>query len=152
MKFREEKDYLGKVKIQKDKYYGIHTKRALKNFPISDYKIDSTFIKSFAYIKHAAALTNKEYGYLDSKLADSIVQACTEIENGKFHEQIVVDPFQGGAGTSTNMNFNEVIANRAIQLLILWIMLISINLPMMFFPVLFRLLFYLGCTIWKKRL
>ncbi|TYB32061.1 MAG: aspartate ammonia-lyase [Candidatus Mcinerneyibacterium aminivorans] len=117
MKFREEKDYLGKVKIQKDKYYGIHTKRALKNFPISDYKIDSTFIKSFAYIKHAAALTNKEYGYLDSKLADSIVQACTEIENGKFHEQIVVDPFQGGAGTSTNMNFNEVIANRANEIL-----------------------------------
>ncbi len=117
MKYREEKDYLGKVEIKQDRYYGIHTKRALENFPISSYKIDSTFIKSFAYVKHASALTNKEYSYLEPKVADAIIQACKEIENKKLHDEIVVDPFQGGAGTSTNMNFNEVIANRANEIL-----------------------------------
>ena len=80
MKYREEKDYLGKVEIEKDRYYGIHTKRALENFPISNYKINSTFIKSFAFVKHASALTNKEYNYLDKNIANAIIQACKEIE------------------------------------------------------------------------
>ena len=112
---RKEKDNLGSVKISDDKYYGISTVRAKNNFPVSNYKISKKFIKSFAYVKHAAALTNKELGYLDDKKADYIIRACEKIQNGKHHEQIVVDPFQGGAGTSTNMNFNEVIANLALE-------------------------------------
>ncbi|HMA68727.1 MAG TPA: lyase family protein, partial [Candidatus Mcinerneyibacterium sp.] len=113
---RKEKDNLGFVEIADDKYYGICTVRAKNNFPISDYKISNKFIESFAYVKHAAALTNKELGYLEDKKADFIIRACEKIQNGKYHKQIVVDPFQGGAGTSTNMNFNEVIANLALEL------------------------------------
>lgn len=114
---RREQDGLGELAVPADAYYGIHTMRALENFPFSGQRLDPAFIKSFAQVKQACAATNASLGLLEPKVADAVVVACKEIASGGLHDQIVVDPFQGGAGTSTNMNFNEVIANRAIELL-----------------------------------
>uniref|UniRef100_A0A7V4E4G0 Aspartate ammonia-lyase n=1 Tax=candidate division WOR-3 bacterium TaxID=2052148 RepID=A0A7V4E4G0_UNCW3 len=114
---RVERDLLGERVLADDVYYGIQTLRALENFPISGFRWPSIFIKSFALVKKACTLVNMELGYLDRDRGNAIVKACDELIDGKLHDQIVVDPFQGGAGTSTNMNFNEVIANRALELL-----------------------------------
>jgi aspartate ammonia-lyase len=117
--FRVEKDFLGEKKIEKDAYYGIQTLRAKENFDITKTSISlfPNFIKSLAKVKKACALTNFELGDLTDIQKDAIVQACTEIIDGKFHDQFIVDPIQGGAGTSSNMNINEVIANRALEIL-----------------------------------
>jgi len=114
---RIERDGLGEKLIDDKAYYGIHTQRALENFSISGYRLHPEFIRAFAQVKKACALVNMELGYLDENVGNAIVKACDEILEGKLHEEIKVDAFQGGAGTSTNMNFNEVIANRAIELL-----------------------------------
>jgi aspartate ammonia-lyase len=105
------------LEIGDEVYYGIHTLRALRNFDVSGYKLPRSFIISFATVKKACALTNTELGYLERRTGNAILQACDEIIAGQLHEHVLVDVFQGGAGTSTNMNFNEVIANRAIETL-----------------------------------
>ncbi|SHJ96493.1 aspartate ammonia-lyase [Anaerobranca californiensis DSM 14826] len=115
--YRIEKDLLGEREIREDVYYGIQTQRALENFPITGYKPHKNLIIALAHIKKAAAQANYEVGRLNKKIADAIVMASDEILSGKFHDQFVVDVIQGGAGTSFNMNANEVIANRAIELL-----------------------------------
>ena len=117
--YRIEKDFLGEKEIEKDAYYGIQTLRAKVNFDITHTNISlfPNFIKSLAKVKKACALTNYELGDLTDKQKDAIIQACNEIIDGKFHDQFIVDPIQGGAGTSTNMNTNEVIANRALEIL-----------------------------------
>ncbi|WP_457567196.1 aspartate ammonia-lyase [Desulfurobacterium sp.] len=117
MKFRVERDFLGEVSIPADRYYGVHTARAAGNFPISGYKVPFDLIKGFAYVKKAAAIANGRVGYLEERIVNAIVRACDEILDGKFKEDFIVDAFQGGAGTSTNMNVNEVIANRANEIL-----------------------------------
>jgi len=91
--------------------------RAVENFPITGYRIDESLIKAMAIVKKSAALANSAIGQLDSKIANMIVQAADEILSGKYHDEFIVDPIQGGAGTSINMNTNEVIANRALEIL-----------------------------------
>ena len=116
---RNEHDLLGERDIPADAYYGIHTLRAVENFPVSGTPISiyDDLIRALAAIKEAAAMANQELGLLDKARADAIVKACGEIRTGKLNDQFVVDVIQGGAGTSTNMNANEVIANRALELL-----------------------------------
>lgn len=116
---RLEHDLLGEREVRADAYYGIHTLRAIENFPISGTQIKAypELVKALASVKKASALTNYEFGLLDEQRKDAIVQACEDIENGEFHREFVVDIIQGGAGTSTNMNANEVIANRALDYL-----------------------------------
>ncbi|MBU1237685.1 MAG: aspartate ammonia-lyase [Gammaproteobacteria bacterium] len=119
MKNRREHDLLGEAHVPADAYWGIHTLRALENFPITGKPIGSyaELVRALALTKQAAAQANAELGQLDSERADAIVAACQEIARGRLHEEFVVDVIQGGAGTSTNMNANEVIANRALELL-----------------------------------
>lgn len=116
---RSEHDLLGNRDIPVDAYYGVHTLRAVENFPITGIPISiyPELIKALAAIKQAAALSNMELGLLDKVRGDAIIAACEEVRAGKLHEQFVVDVIQGGAGTSTNMNANEVIANRALEIL-----------------------------------
>lgn len=118
-KYRVEHDLLGEKRVSQKAYYGIQTLRAVENFPITGIPISSypSFIKALATVKKAAALANLELKLLPKNIAKVIVKACDEIIGGALHEQFVVDVIQGGAGTSTNMNANEVIANRAIELL-----------------------------------
>jgi len=116
-KLRIESDALGEMNIPADAYYGIHALRAVRNFPFSSCQMHPEFIRAFAMVKQACAVANVELGHLESKIGNAVITACKDIAAGKLHNEIVVDPFQGGAGTSTNMNFNEVIANRAIELL-----------------------------------
>ena len=115
--YRIEKDSIGTKDVPANVYYGVQSLRAAENFPITGLRMHPELIRSLAYIKKAAALTNREAGLLDERIADAIVHACDEILTGKLFEQFIVDPVQGGAGTSINMNANEVIANRAIELL-----------------------------------
>ncbi|RVU54144.1 aspartate ammonia-lyase [Anaerosphaera multitolerans] len=115
--YRIEEDSIGKIKIPKEAYYGSQSLRAKDNFNITGQKLYSELIISMAEIKKAAAITNMEIGDLNSKIGNAIVKACDEIILGKFHDQFIVDPIQGGAGTSTNMNTNEVIANIALELI-----------------------------------
>lgn len=114
---RTEHDLLGKKDIPKQAYYGIHTQRAKENFPLSGYHIHPELIKAMAIVKKACARANLKLGYLDEKTGQAIISSCGEIIEGKLHDQVIVDALQGGAGTSTNMNLNEVIANRAIEFL-----------------------------------
>jgi fumarate hydratase class II len=114
---RVECDSMGEMEVPEDAYYGASTQRAVLNFPISNLRFSRSFIKALALIKYAAAEVNKEYGELDDKIAQAIKQAAKEVAQGKFDNQFVVDIFQTGSGTSTNMNANEVIANRAIEIL-----------------------------------
>jgi aspartate ammonia-lyase len=118
-KTRTEHDLLGDRQIPSEVYWGVHTLRALENFPISGVPISQypELIHALACVKQAAALANQELGLLDEVRTQAIVQTCEEIREGKWHEQFVVDLIQGGAGTSTNMNANEVIANRALEIL-----------------------------------
>jgi aspartate ammonia-lyase len=117
MDYRIEKDSLGELKVPVDAYYGVQTQRAVENFPISGIKPHPDWIKATVLVKKAAAIVNNKLKLLDTKKADAIVQACDEILNGKNLDQFVVDVYQAGAGTSHNMNANEVIANRAIEIL-----------------------------------
>jgi len=114
---RIEHDLLGEREVPAEAYYGIHTVRALENFPVSGLRPHPELIRALAEVKRAAAQANRKAGLLEPEKAQAIVAACDEIRAGALHEWFVVDPFQGGAGTSTNMNANEVIANRAIEML-----------------------------------
>ncbi|TXH59850.1 MAG: aspartate ammonia-lyase [Thiothrix sp.] len=116
---RIEHDLLGDKAVPADAYYGVHTLRAVENFPITGVPISiyPDLILALAHIKHAAALTNHDLGLLDATKMQAIAQACTQIYTGRCHDQFVVDVIQGGAGTSTNMNANEVIANLALEIL-----------------------------------
>lgn len=114
---RVEKDFLGSKEVPSDAYYGIQTLRAVENFPITGYRIHEELIRAMATVKHAAAAANMEIRQLNPQVGQAVVQAAQEIMDGKWHDQFIVDPIQGGAGTSINMNTNEVIANRAIEIL-----------------------------------
>lgn len=118
-KFRVESDLLGELQVPAEAYYGVQTQRAINNYKISgkhmcDYP---EYVKAIAYVKLAAAEANHELGQLPDDVADAMCRACREIIDGKFHENFVTDMVQGGAGTSVNMNTNEVIANRALELM-----------------------------------
>ncbi|WP_245637775.1 aspartate ammonia-lyase [Cytobacillus solani] len=115
--YRIEKDFLGEKHVPIEAYYGIQTLRAVENFPITGYKLDKDLIIAMAIVKKAAALANADVGRLYKGKADVICQAADEIITGKWHDHFLVDPIQGGAGTSINMNTNEVIANRGLELL-----------------------------------
>jgi len=114
---RSEQDLLGTKEVPKDVYYGVQTLRALENFPITGYKPHRELVLALVMVKKAAAIANMKVGQLDRKIGDAIVKAADEILEGKLLDQFVVDVIQGGAGTSLNMNTNEVIANRAIEIL-----------------------------------
>jgi len=119
MKYRIEKDFLGSLQIPNTAYYGVQTMRASENFQITGMPIsvNPIFIQSLAYVKKGAALANNKLRLLDNTKCKAIVGACDEIVKGEYDKQFIVDMLQGGAGTSTNMNANEVIANIAIELL-----------------------------------
>jgi len=117
MEYRVEEDLLGTREIPKDKYYGIQTLRAMENFPITGYSLFPEMISSLALVKKCAAEANVSAGILEPRIGKAIAAAADEIVEGHLHDQFVVDVIQGGAGTSFNMNANEVIANRAIELL-----------------------------------
>ena len=119
MKTRIEHDLLGDREVPADAYWGVHTLRAVENFPISGRPIGEVpeLVRALAAIKAAAAMANADLGLLSPERRDAIVAACEELRAGKLHDQFVVDQIQGGAGTSTNMNANEVIANRALELM-----------------------------------
>ncbi|WP_088345259.1 aspartate ammonia-lyase [Bacillus cereus] len=112
---RIEKDFLGEKEVPSAAYYGVQTLRAVENFPITGYRIHPSLITAMAIVKKAAALANIDTGYLAKDIGHEIAEAAQEIVDGKFHDQFIVDPIQGGAGTSINMNTNEVIANRALE-------------------------------------
>ena len=116
---RTEHDLIGEREVPADVYFGIHTLRAVENFSITGRSISSypSLVEALAAVKQACALANAELGLLDRALCDAIVGACKEVREGKLHEYFVVDVIQGGAGTSTNMNANEVIANRGLELM-----------------------------------
>ncbi len=115
--YRIEKDSLGEMKVPDDALYGAQTQRALENFPISGQRFGRRFIEALGIIKKSAALTNAEVGDVEATIAGAIVEAATEVVEGKWDGQFVLDVYQTGSGTSTNMNANEVIARRATQLL-----------------------------------
>ena len=117
METRIERDSLGEIRVPMEALYGAQTQRAVENFPVSGLRPWRAFIWSMATIKRAAAEVNRELGLLDDERAEAIMQAAQEVIDGKWDDQFVVDPFQAGAGTSHNMNTNEVIANRATQIL-----------------------------------
>jgi len=114
---RVERDSMGPMEVPADAYYGASTQRAVLNFPISGLRFPRRFIKALGLIKRACAEVNRDLGLLDPRLAEAIVQASQEVAEGKWDDQFVVDIFQTGSGTSTNMNANEVIANRATEIL-----------------------------------
>ena len=114
---RQERDSLGVRDVPSEAYYGIQTLRAVENFPVSGRRERPELITAYAIIKKAAAITNAELGVLDRDRADAIIAAADEVLAGKFADQFPVDIFQAGAGTSFNMNVNEVIANRALEIL-----------------------------------
>ncbi|HZI94596.1 MAG TPA: aspartate ammonia-lyase [Patescibacteria group bacterium] len=117
MQGRIEKDSLGEKEVPAGAYYGIQTARAVENYPISGLKTHPRLIDAYMYQKKASALANKESGVLKAEIADAIVKACDEVLAGKLRDQFVVDVFQAGAGVSQHMNTNEVLANRAIEIL-----------------------------------
>lgn len=118
-KFRVESDLLGELQVPAEAYYGVQTQRAINNYKISGKRMCDypEYVKAIAYVKLAAAEANHELGQLPDDVADAMCRACREIIDGKFHENFVTDMVQGGAGTSVNMNANEVIANRALELM-----------------------------------
>ena len=114
---RQDTDALGAVTLPEGSLYGVHTARAVANFPVSGQVVAPELLTAFAWVKAACALANQDAGHLDAPRASAIVAACREIAAGRHAEQFPVDALQGGAGTSTNMNVNEVVANRALQLM-----------------------------------
>lgn len=117
MKYRVERDVLGRVKVPAGAYYGSETARALENFKVSGMPLQKEFILTYVMLKRCAAIANMNAGKLDQRRCRAIVKACDEILKGKLADQFVVDTFQAGGGTSTNMNVNEVVANRAIEIM-----------------------------------
>ena len=117
METRKEFDSLGKKNVLKDAYYGVQTLRAVENFPVSGIKAPRVFVEAYVYVKKAAALANMDVDWLNTKIGKAIVKACDEVLDGHFLDQFFVDVFQAGAGTSFNMNVNEVLANRALEIL-----------------------------------
>ena len=115
--YRVESDTMGEVKVPNSAYYGAQTQRAVENFPISGIRLPKEFIRAMALVKLAAARANIQLGLLEPKKGEAIVSAAKEVMEGSLYDQFVVDVFQTGSGTSTNMNANEVIANRAVELL-----------------------------------
>ncbi len=117
--FRMEHDFLGDREVPTDAYYGVQTLRGRENFHITGMPIsrEPYFVKAFGYVKKAAAMANRDLGVLDGKIADAIIRACDRLIAGEMLDQFVTDFIQGGAGTSTNMNANEVIANLALEIL-----------------------------------
>jgi fumarate hydratase class II len=115
--YRTERDSLGDVQVPEDAYYGAQTQRAVDNFPISGLRPWRAFIWSMAAIKYSAAKVNRDLGFLDDEVANAVMLAAEEVMGGRWEAEFVVDPFQAGAGTSHNMNINEVIANRATEIL-----------------------------------
>ena len=115
--FRTESDSMGPMQVPASAFYGAQTARAVENFPISNLRFPRSFLRALGLIKKHAALTNQELGGLEPRLAAAIVQAAQEVADGKWDAEFVIDIFQTGSGTSTNMNANEVIANRAMELL-----------------------------------
>ncbi len=115
--FRTEKDFLGTKEVPADAYYGIHALRGKENFPITGEQVHASLIAAIGMVKKAAALTNCDAGLLKQEIATAMITAAEEMAAGKFNAQFIVDPIQGGAGTSLNMNANEIIANRALELL-----------------------------------
>src|SRR5438093_3477714 len=115
--YRIEKDTMGDVKVPSWAYWGAQTQRAVDNFPISSLRFSKDFIRALALVKVAAAKANMQLGLLDEKKGNAIVSAAKEVMEGSLYEHFVVDVFQTGSGTSSNMNMNEVLANRAIELL-----------------------------------
>ncbi len=114
---RIEHDFLGDREVPADAYYGVQTLRGAENFPITGLPLHPALIRAMAVVKKAAALANRDTGHLDPKIADAIARAADDVIAGKLNAWFIVDPIQGGAGTSINMNTNEVIANRALELL-----------------------------------
>ena len=117
MQYRIESDSIGSRQVPVDAYYGVQSLRGAENFQITGLRLRREFIESMAQIKKACAICNYEVGELSEQIKNAICQACDEILEGKFHDQFICDPIQGGAGTTANMNANEVIANRAIEIL-----------------------------------
>lgn len=117
MRYREERDSMGSVRVPRDAYYGAQTQRAADNFPVSGLRVPVDLIRALALIKASAARVNAELGLLEPELASAITTASREVADGKFDDQFVVDLFQTGSGTSTNMNMNEVIASRANEII-----------------------------------
>jgi aspartate ammonia-lyase len=117
MQTRTEVDSLGEKLVPRDAYYGIQTLRAVENFHVSGIKTPTVFIQAYTMVKKAAATANMQVGWLDRKIGNALVKACDEVLDNKFFDQFVVDVFQAGAGTSFNMNVNEVLANRALEIL-----------------------------------
>jgi aspartate ammonia-lyase len=117
MPMRSEEDFLGKKELPDNVYWGIHTERARHNFPISGYPVSLPLVRALALVKQACCLANTELAYLSKEKAAAILTACSEIAAGRLSEQFPLDALQGGAGTSVNMNINEVIANRALEML-----------------------------------
>ena len=146
MKYREEFDSIGKIKVPGDKYWGASTERSNKYFNIGDFLVRPLVIHSIAIIKKAAAIVNVKNKDLDSKIGKFVVKAADEVIKGKHDNHFPLKVWQTGSGTQTNMNVNEVIANRAIQMMggnldqknqfILMTTLTNLNLLMMFFPLL----------------
>ena len=114
---RTEHDFLGEMNVPDNVYYGVQTMRAMENFHITGEHLDPDFIQAMAIVKKAAALANMETGRLDKKIGNALVQAASEIIDGQWLDQFPVDPIQGGAGTSVNMNMNEVLCNRALEII-----------------------------------
>ena len=116
---RQESDFLGSKDLPDNAYWGVHAARAVENFPITGHTVAQmpNLIRAFAYVKKAAAAANLAMGAINAQQADAIAKACDDVASGKYNDQFVVDVLQGGAGTSTNMNANEVIANRALEIL-----------------------------------
>src|SRR5690348_8092317 len=108
---------MGELEIPEEAYYGVQTQRAVINFPISGWKAFPEFILATVQIKKAATLANQKLGLLPKDKAQVILKACDEMLKGQYHDQVVVDVFQAGAGTSYHMNINEILANRAIEML-----------------------------------
>lgn len=117
MGYREEKDSMGIVRVPEDAYYGAQTQRAVENFPISGLRLPPEFVHAVGLIKRFAAAVNQELGLLDAGIASAIVSAAAEVADGRHDDQFVIDVFQTGSGTSTNMNMNEVVSSRANEIL-----------------------------------
>ena len=117
MEYRQEQDFLGAVQVPAAAYWGAQTQRAVENFPLLGYRVHPGMLRAFALVKKACCKANAELGHLDAAKAAAISQACDEVAEGRWVDQFPVDALQGGAGTSTNMNVNEVMANRAIEIL-----------------------------------
>ena len=114
---RIEHDFLGELEVPDNAYYGVQSLRGSHNFNITGQKLDSDFIIALAMVKKAAAMANLKTARLDSKIAKALIASADEIIDGKLHDNFIVDPIQGGAGTSINMNMNEVLCNRALEII-----------------------------------